>query len=168
MKLRNLVFLAEAKYIDSPKEGYIFNDNGKDYFISKISGKNVTVNTFNVKDKNTIVLDKKDIKLDKDNLEMKGSMDVISFEKCPYPSVMDEKEWKDFVKNQKREAKKMTKAQYNKIIKGAAEDMRGDDFEATFDVAQNLAKDPKIRQFAKAEYGRAWMQQIQYDLEENL
>jgi len=176
MKLSKLLaegLRSQFKIIDSPEENSVFKQNGKAYYIKNISGNNVTAHTYTISKINftdykgqIIVLDDKKHKFSLSNLDMKSALNLIDFQRVSGVKVLTEKEWKKFKRSESARNKKMSTRQYEKILKGAMEDMRSDGYENfTFDVAQNLALDPDIRRYAEEEYGRNWMQNLQWDLE---
>jgi len=176
----------EGRYSQSPIVGSIFHDSstGAKYYIEKISGDKVTARTFTVTGPHSIILDKHDVDFSTSTLEMRGALDVISFEKGVYSNVMTQKEYDDSIKaekkrlkaiadDEKRETRRqaakdkpISKSKYNKILKDMMSDAENDGTaEHTFDLANSLAHNPDVSKYAKYHYGHNWQQNVQWDLE---
>ena len=78
----------ESKYSQTPLVGTIFHHDGEKYYIEKIVADTVTAKTFKIVDPDSIILDKSDTEFSTSTLEMRGSLDVISFERYAYPNIM--------------------------------------------------------------------------------
>tara|TARA_Y100000389_G_scaffold110571_1_gene107675 strand:+ start:353 stop:634 length:282 start_codon:yes stop_codon:yes gene_type:complete len=79
--------ISVSKYSQTPLVGTIFHHNGDKYYIEKIIADTVTAKTFKVVDSESIILDKSDVEFSTSTLEMRGSLDVISFERVAYSNI---------------------------------------------------------------------------------